>query len=376
MKLEIAGPKDNSELLEFHTEFPVKGLVEFKVDRREDYFGPYKIQSDLFRTYVLRDEKQKIQAAASFIFHNTFQDGKLQRICYATDLRVAPNRRAILEWSQHFLPVMKAVAEDFQVSHFFSVINLTEPSGLNLFIRPRTMKRPLPRYYLYRKFNLVSLHGQFPWAPRPLPHVRIRPGSPQNIDALLAYILKRSYFRSFASVWDLESLQNKIKRLPHFELSQFLVAFDSEDNVIGCLAPWRPSGTQDWIPRSYSLRAHNFRQFLKFGRIFGWTRTLSKPIRSTGYETPLKFRYLTNLHVDNEDIFESLLSVAYENARADEFLLYAQVEQDFRTLPPQHWISAKIPQALYAVVPPGEESPSYLHPSISQNPEIEACFLV
>lgn len=376
MKLDIAGPQDNQDLLNFHKDFPVKGLVEFKLDRCEDYFGPYKVQSDLYRTYMLRNEKNEIQAAASFVMRDVFQDGKKQRVALATDLRVAPNRRATLEWSQHFLPVMKAVEKEFQVSQFFSSINMTEHTGLNLFVRPRTMRRPLPRYYLYRKFNLVSLHGQLPWAPKPLPHVKIRPGSPQNLDALLAYILKRSHFRPFASVWDLESLQNKVKRLRDFDFSNFLVAFDSRDNVIGCVAPWRPVGMQDWIPRSYSLRAHNFRQFLKFGQLLGWTRKLSKPIRSTGFESPLKFQYLTHLFVDNEDIFESLLTVAYENAKADEFLLYTQVEQDIRILPPETWISAKIPHSLYAVLLPDQAPPPFLHPSLSQNPEIEAQFVL
>jgi hypothetical protein len=375
MILDIASSKDNAELLEFFKEFPVKGWVEFKVDRRADYFGPYRLHSEQFQTYILRDRSSKIQAAASFVFRDVIQDGVIQKIALATDLRVSPQRNAILQWSQHFLPVMEKVAQDFKVSQFFSVINLTEPSGLNLFVRPRTMKRPLPRYYLYRKFSLTTLHGQFPWAASPLPHVKIRKANEQNLEALLAYILKRSKFRPFAGVWDLESLKNRIARMPGFQLSDFLIAFDSNENVIGCVAPWRPEGIQDWIPRSYSLRAHNFRQFLKFGKVLGWTRTLSKPIRSTGLEAPLKFKYLTHIHVDNEDIFESLLGAAFDGAASDEFLVYAQVDQDIRLLPPPNWITTQIPHALYSVIPPSQDPPGFLHPSISLNPEIEAHLL-
>ncbi len=372
MILDLAGPSDNSELLSFFKEFPVKGVVEFKLDRLQDYFGPYKLHSDEFQTYVLRDKAHKIQATASFVFRQVMQDGIVQKIALATDLRVSSNRNAMLQWSGYILPVMEKISKEQNVSQFFSIINLTEPAGINLFLRPRTMKRPMPRSYLYRRFNLTTIHGKFPLAPKSLPHVKIRRGSEQNLESLLAYILKRSQYRPFASVWDLESLNKKILRIPGFKLSDFLIAYDSNENVIGCMAPWSFSGIQDWIPRSYTLRAHNFRQFLKFGSVLGWTRKLSKPIRSTGLEAPLQFQYLTHIHVDNEDIFESLVHSAYQNAKAEEFLCYAQIQQDIRLLPPASWITSQIPHAIYAMLPPRKDPPAYLHPSINLNPEIEA----
>jgi len=372
MNLELATPADNQELLNFFKEFPVKGLVEFKLDRLVDYFGPYKLHSDHFQTYVLKDKLNKIQATATFVFRDVMQDGKVERIALATDLRVAPNRNAMLQWSGHILPVMEKIALEENVTQFFSMINLTEPAGINLFVKPRALKRPMPRSYLYRRFNLTTIHGKFPWAPQPLPHVKIRRGTEQNLEALLAYILKRSAHKTFRSVWNLESLQAKVAHIPGMKLADFLIAYDSHENIIGCMAPWSYKGIQDWIPRSYTLRAHNFRQFLKFGNVLGWTRKLSKPIRSTGLEAPLKFQYLTHLHVDNEDIFECLIHSAYQNASEDEFLCYAQPQQDLRIQPPESWITSQIPHAMYTMIAPHKDPPGYLHPSINLDPEIEA----
>lgn len=374
MKLLKATEQDSAALSEFHREFHIKGLVEFKIDRQKDYFAPYRSQSDDFVTYMLKDEENKIQAAASFILRDVQTENSIQRVAHATDLRVSPNRRAILEWSQHFLPVMKELSTEKKVQHFFSSINHAETQGLNLFLRPRAMKRPLPRYYLYRKFFLTSLHGRLPWAPAPLPHVRIRPASPNHRDALLAYIIRRNQFRPFHSVWSEESFQRKMAHFKGLDLSNFLIAFDSQQNIIGCTAPWRPVHTQDWIPISYSLRAHNFRQFLKFGSLLGWTRKLSKPIRSTGFESPLKFQYLTFVNADNEDVFESLLYEAYDQVSNDEFLLYAHAEADLRLLPPEDWITSSMPHSLYAVLQPDEAYPGFLNPSINQNPEMEAAW--
>jgi hypothetical protein len=374
MKLDLASPADNQELLKFFSEFSTRGLVDLKPDRGADFFADYKIQTDSYKTYVLRDEADKIQAMASFLFRDTSFGGATVPIATATDLRVTNTRHAILDWTHHFLPVMNEVTHENHLSSIFSVINLSDPLALNSFIRPRNMKRLLPKYYLYRKFFMTSIHGRYPWTKGPLSSIQIRQGSSANVDALLSYIIRRNSFRPFASVWDEASFQKKIARLNGFQLSDFLVAFDNNDNVIGCLAPWKATGISDYIPLSYSLRAHNFRQYLKFLWLFGLTRRLAKPVSSTGRETHFQYRHLTFVNADNEDIFESLIATAYETVTSHEFLLYAHVEQDYRLLPSESWISASQPYALYSVVPPDQEMPAFLHPSLSENPEIESCY--
>lgn len=371
MHLKIATPTDNKELISFFKEFPLKGMVDLKVDRNLDFFAPYATQSDNYHTYVLKDEEEKLHGSASFILRETSFDGQVTKVASAADLRVRNNRQAILQWAHHFLPVLQKETEENAISSVFSSINLSDPTALNTFIRPRNMKRAMPRYYLYRRFRMVSLHGRFPWAKAPLSSIHIRHGSPANADALAAYIIRRSQYRPFASIWDQPSFERKLARMK-LPLSEFLIAFDSDDQILGCTAPWSPAGIQDLIPLSYSLRGHNFRQFLKFLWMFRMTRRLAKPVASTGVETKLQFRYLTNVFADNEDVFESLLYAAFENISPQEFLIYAHTEQDYRLLPPLSWISASMPYALYSVAPPEKEMPAFLHPSISLNPEIEA----
>lgn len=372
MHLEIATEQDSSDLISFFKEFPIKGLADIKVDRNHDFFAAYSTQSNDFKTYLLRDEKKELQASASFIFREVMNDNQIIKVATAADLRVRQNRKAILSWSNHFLPVLQKETSERDLSSIFSVINLSDPSAMNTFVRPRTMKRQMPRYYLYRKFKIVSLHGRYPWTPKPLSTIKIRQGNEANFDALLSYIVRRSQYRPFASVWDEKSFRQKLERLKGLKLSDFLIAFDSSDNIIGCVAPWSSQGTQDLIPLTYSLRAHNFRQFLKFLWVFGLTRRLAKPVSSTQVESKLQFRYLTNVFADNEDVFENLISAAFDSIGHNEFMVYAHTEQDFRLLPPTSWISASLPYALYSVVPPEKEMPSFLHPSISLNPEIEA----
>ncbi|WII71924.1 hypothetical protein QJS83_15780 [Bdellovibrio sp. 22V] len=373
MKLEIAKPEDSKALAEFYKSFPLRGLVEMKLDRHGDFFAPYAIQSDRHLTYQLKED-DKLEGVASFVMRDVLLDNKVKPVAFGRDLRISSNRRAILEWSQHFLPVMEEVFHTFGCKHLFSVLSMSEVQALNAFVRPRTMKRPLPHYYLYRRFNMVSVHGRLPWAKNPLPHLRLRRGSAQNIDALIYYIIQKSRQKDLATVWDAQSFHEKLERWKGLKLEDFIVAFDRNENIVGCVAPWSSGGIQDVIPLEYSLRAHNFRQFLKFGNMFGWTRTLTKPYSRLKIEGTFNFRYLNFLFADNGDIFESLLWKAYDDANENEFLVYNQVRSEYIYRRPSEWISAKMPFGVYLLLPPDAEPPKFLHPSNEKPIEMEPFF--
>lgn len=375
MKLEKLKLHHNPELLQFFESFPLPGLVKLKIDRRGDFWGPYLRQSSEFVTYALREtSSMDLKAAASFVIKDTEVLGRKVRIAWARDLRVSSERSVLLNWAYHFLPVINEVREQNKVDAFFSIINLSDTGTLNAFLRPRPMKRPLPQYLLYRKFNLVTLHGRFPWAKPPLPALRIEAASRNQFDILADYIVSQCKHRPFTEVFDLNSLKLKMHRLG-LEPKDFLVARDPNGSIVGCCASFSGQRDENLIPLSYSLRGHNFRQFLKFFWLLGYTRRLTKPVRSTGLEEPLRYRHLSFVFADNEDIFESLLWQTFENADENEFLAYAHNETDIRYRPPESWVSASLPHALYSVLPPGSEMPDFINPTSSIHPEIESFFI-
>ncbi len=374
MKLEIAGAELAGPLSEFYKGFPQKGLIEIKIDRKGNFFAPYDIQSDTHLTYVLREEEQ-IEGMASFVIRETLLENKVRTVAFGRDLRISSNRRAIVEWGKHFLPVMEELRQNFACKYFFSVMSGGDLQAANAFIRPRSLKRPLPNYHLYRRFNLTSLHGQLPWAKNPLPRLKIRFGSPQLEDALIYYILQKSHQRDLATCWDYDSFADKIARWKNLEISDFLIALDTNDNIVGCVAPWSSKGLQEYVPLEYSLRAHNFRQFLKFGQMFGWTRALTKPISRLKIEESFQFRYLNFLNADNEAIFESLLWAAYERSSKKEFLIYTQMRSEYMYRKPLNWIGARLPHSVYLLIPPDREVPNFMLPTNEKPMEWEPVFI-
>lgn len=373
MRLEIAKPEDSPQLVEFYKNFPLRGLVEIKVDRDGDFFAPYAIQSDRYLTYQLKDE-EKIEGIASFVIRDVQLENQIVPAAFGRDLRISSNRRAIMGWAQHFLPVMEEVFQTFNCRHLFSVLSMSDIQTMNTFVRPRNLKRRMPHYYLYRRFNMVSVHGRLPWAKNPLPHLRIRRGNQKNVDALIAYIVRKSQQKDLSTVWDAASFHDKLDRWKGLVLSDFHIAFDKHDNIVGCVAPWSAGGLQDFIPMQYSLRAHNFRQFLKFGKMLGWTRTLTKPYSRLKIEAGLNFKYLNFLFAENGDIFESLIWKAFDDARENEFLLYNQLRSEYIYRRPYNWISAKIPFGIYLLQAPELEPPSFLHPNNERPVEMEPFF--
>jgi hypothetical protein len=364
MRLEIARPEDSWELKQFFKNFTVGELIELKTDRPDDFFIPYDVQSESHVTYVLRaEEDRSIQGVATFIIRNVWLDQKIQTIAVARDLRILPSRSAIVSWGQHFMPVIEEIKKAYNVDHFFSVLNMREAQTLNTFIRPRNFKRPWPRYQHFRRFNLVSVHGVLPFSKNPLPHMRIKKVDASLHEDLLYYIVQKKREKELSPIYDKSSAEEYIARWHGLTLNDFYVAIDHEDQIVGCVAPWSASKIQEFIPYSYNQVAHNFRQFLKFGKWLGWTRTLTKPVKSIKREAPLNFRYLNCFLANNEDIFEALLWRIFHEVHSHEFLIYLQMRQDLHMRPPRGWVCARHPYGIYCLVPPEEEAPEFLHPS-------------
>lgn len=379
--LEIAQPEHSEMLAGFFKKFPLHGPVEIAIDRGQDFFAPYKIQSDAQITYMLRNDVKSAPhggeplGVATFVFYEALMNGQKCRVAMGRDLRIQQTREAVLEWTKHYLPVMDEARRVFQSDYFLSIINMNEVKALNAFLRPRPGRRPMPSYHLYRRFNLVTLHGRFPWAHHPLRTIRIRRASGAIEDALIYYMVKKSKERDFTPLTDANAIRDLIGRWKGLEISDFLVAMDAQENIIGCCAPWSSSGLEEYIPLKYNLIGHNFRQFLKFGDQLGWTRKLTKPVHRLNREASLNFRYMSFLFADNADIFESLLWIAYEEAQPSEFLAYAQMRSDFHLRKPRNWIGARHPYGIYLLVPPGEAMPAVLHPANDRPTYIEPFFI-
>ncbi|MEQ1665397.1 MAG: hypothetical protein ABL927_08490 [Bdellovibrionales bacterium] len=297
MKLIKADESYNDKLLQYFSRISLPGTVQYRLQRMFNFFNQYRLQSDDSVTYVLENDKSEIEALATIIFRKVYIDGKAETIGYATDLRVSPTRQAILSWSNHFLPVLETERSARNCKYIFSVVARSQRQAHNAFIRPNHFRRKMPRYHLFRKFQVVSLHGLWPFHDLPLSGIKIRSASESDMESLSEYILTKTadrplkYFNSHKEFCDsLTSWQDLF-------IENFILALDQAGNIIGCTAPWSPERVQRIFPEAYEPKAKNLQDILK---VFSWFGA-SHPLPIENKE--LEVRHLTHLYANNTDIF-------------------------------------------------------------------------
>jgi len=370
MHLELAKPSDSDRLKEFFGQTVLPGAVDVYIDRPGDFFDQYRLQSDDFETYVLRDGDNQIKGLASLIFREAVLNAERQTIAYATDLRIAPTRLAVVQWSQHFLPVLERALETRGCRYVFSAIQTHDHQAINALIRPQHVRRRLPRYYLLRRFHIVAVHGKAPFAKKPLSQISLEPLHLNSLSEFCAFMRTTARHMPFSWTYDEESFLARLRRWPGLELEDFQIARDTRKKILGCAALWSPSEVQQIIPARYHGFAETIRQLVK---VAGWSRLINSLPRP-GQAFP--FRFLTHLRVASPEVFHRLLDDARSRCRPRELLAYGHFRGNLVTLPPRGTIVTALPYSLYTVLPPQADLPEFLQADPwNPPPEFEIAWL-
>lgn len=375
MKLSLATAQDNQDLLQFYNSFSAKGHIETLNFRKSDFFSPYQIQNGSFKTYVLRDieeQNKPVTGVATFVTKEVLHESKLMPVSFGYDLRIANSRKAVLSWSQYFMPTLYEILQES--AHVFTCLNLTETAAINAFVRSRQIRRSLPRYHLFRKFYLSTVHGVLPFSPKPLNSIEVRQGKPSDWDALIQYLSVQRRSRAFTNHCNTLQTDLILSDRMGLRAEDFVIAFTKKGQIIGCMALWKDLEFREIRPLDYDLRGENFRQFLKLGRLLGWTHTLPTSFDEKN-QTHFDFHFVLFLEAQNPDIFESMIHFAFGKIKKNEFLMYLRFEDQITFKLPRYWVSTDIPYGLYSVLPPEANVPDFLNPSYEGIPDLEPCFV-
>ncbi|MBC7467636.1 MAG: hypothetical protein H7256_16715 [Bdellovibrio sp.] len=348
LKLREATHDDSKVLNSFFTSIPTLGSIAIKVSREDQFFSFYQRLGLPFKTYVLEDRGEIVGTASFLIRELKFKDHVL-KIGQGCDLRIASTRKAILSWSKFFQPILEEIRQKEHCDAFMTSINHTESASMNAFIRPKIKRPGQPNYSLSRKYNLVSIHGHFPWQSKLNPNITVRPYNTSDKQPLIDYIAAHLKNYAFVPAALSENVADYIHRSLLYSWSQFLIAFSKDGKIIGCLQPISSSLLQDYLPQDYDPRAHNFRQFLKVAQLLRWGRKLTRPFSSSQKQQALHFRMLHFFLFDHAEVQKSLLHAAFDTSKQNEFLIYAFEKSDFTKRPPKGSIFAETPYGLYNI---------------------------
>lgn len=370
MNLEVASEEDSEAILRFYSSQLESGYFDYQTLRKGSFFDPYKHFSDDSVTYILKDNDNTVHAVATLTFRDGFLNGEPQKIGYATDLQVSTNRKAILNWSNHFLPILIHERDKRNCKYVFTVVTKAHPQAYNAFVRPRSPKRKLPRYHLFRRFQLVSLHGRMPFAPEPLSTIATAPATDSDLESLAEYIVSKTRELPLHYTESTEEWIRHFRKLDDLKISDFIISRDSMKNIIGCTLPWSPDKYGQVIVHAYKGKALSLHQTLKFFSLLGLTRKLPNPVAQ------FQFRYLTHFYFDNPDIFNALMRTSWNLHPQEQFLTYCHFKDNYRTRLPKSYIKSKIDCGLYCLMAPEDPVPDFLKlAQIGPPPEFEPFLL-
>lgn len=357
MKLIQATERDDEDLKAFFNKQVLKGVFDYRLERTHSFFDQYKISTDDYQTYLLRDLSGEVQAMASMLFKKAYINDQEQTIGYVTDLRVSKSRAATLTWTKEFVPAFENEREKRNCQFIFSELEQFENIAYNTLLRRRTRNTYMPRYHLFRKFYLVAIYGKHFFAEKPLTSIKIEQGRTEDIQPLSNYLQSKSVRRPLRYNMNMEEIERRLRTWPNFSIQNFLVARNSRGDIIGCMAPWNNRDVQQVIAHKYKRQSFQVFSTSQTLAPFGLARALPKP------GNPFKLKYITHGAYDNPDIFYSLLNRAFYDCKNREILVYQNYYGDFTTRPPLSFMHIKIPYGFYSVLDHETKVPPFLHPN-------------
>lgn len=367
MRLLKATEADSERLKAFYNNSLLPGHIDFKVHRLGYFSDLYRSQTKNFVTYMLLNENEEIEAIASLLFKKGFIKGVEQNIGYATDLRVANSRKAVLNWSQYFLPVIEQERAVHNCNYIFTVIAQGQRQAYNAFIHPRTFRRNMPRYYLYRKFNVVGLHGWLPFSPQPLASLDCKKAAPDDFPRMAEYMATTARQQGLAFHDTPTDFLRNIEKNKNLD---YWITLSSDGRIVGCMALWPLDFLQKYFAENLSPQATTAVDSLRFFSWLGMTRKLF------GRDRKLNIRFLSQIHIDNPDVFNSMLKKIFSSLPRREFLVYPNFQGDLLTRPARTFITSSISCGLYCILAPYDPVPDFLKGgNLEAPPEIELPFL-
>lgn len=354
--LRESTPADSEKLGNFFYDIPTQALLDVKIRRQIDFFSLYRRLQLRFHNYILEQtndiQNNEILGTASFLLQETQVGESSLKMSYAFDLRISPQRKAVLNWSRHFLPQLQKLIATDKVDHFITSINLESSQVINAFIRTKQKRSNKPFYELIRKFNLVSIHGFYPLLFKVNPYIKVGFLEKQDQKKFVRYLAEKVKSLDLAPAAMVEDLEKYIHDSLIYSFRNFVVARDAKDNIVGVCYPLSSSLLQDYFPQSYNQQSDNFRQFLKFASFFRVGRKLTRPFSRTQKEQTLNFQFLHFLFFEHPEVFQAMVKFTFDQSRQNEFLIYTFEQSMYTHRPPIGTIHSETPYALYEIRTP------------------------
>lgn len=293
----VATNTDNEAILAFMSSQPMKAGLQLRFDRSPDFFALPRLQGDEHETHLFEKEGE-IVGLASLVIRDGYINGQIEKVVYLSDLRIQSSRKLAGRWHRLFIKRMNELAAERNINNAFTVILSDNHAARNALVN-----KPRFNVELVSSFHTISLLARKPWAKKPTKFT-VKRANHSNVDEIAELLDSTNKEQAFGLPFSDGLLNQRFQQWPNFSIENFLLVFEENGELLGCLAPWDYSSVKNVVFDSLPFGANLLRQVLNFS-----APLTGRPIINNPPNTKLPDVAITHLAIKDrrQDVFATLL---------------------------------------------------------------------
>lgn len=370
----LAREQDNEMLLKFSEMVSMDlGHFQLKYSRRPNFFSFLRHQSNKYFVFIYELENECL-GMGTLILRQGFINQKPTACGYLGDLRLSPAipRRVRLQWRVFYQDLLDHASEIEELEgcrYFYTAILESNSQARQSLVKPDSavLYRKLQSYStihipVFSPFAYFFKGRKGGWKSPTGEGSSFARASPDDETQLRRFLHKQNKNKIFGFYFPEDPLTREndewAHRFHHWEglkLSSFIIARDSSQNIIGCVAPWSNHITRGLIINKPRLGLKSLLFMTKY--LFPFFGV--KPIK-TG--EPLSILYLTHFEISYELPYATKVAllqgffqeiVALHSVKPYHLISFHNPISEIREIPRTlklRYLQKNIPGSLYQVV--------------------------
>lgn len=353
---------DEADLKRFFASVTMDADLQLAVHREPALLAMYDIQSGAHETWIARVDDELV-GMGTLLARDGYIDGRLRRVGYLGDLRLAPSIRGRSVLSTIYGTILDDFARRHQVDAFLTAVIASNDRAVRALTGQGARDAGIPEYHLLRRFDIRATHLLHPRRMPSVDGLHVRRAADGDVPAIAALLDRVARLQPFGIPMDESELRRRLATWEGLAIGDFHVVEDRrgdcDGDLAGCLATWDVSAYKQTFVLAYRGPMRRVRRGYDAAATLLRARRLPRPGGT------LRYAYATHHAVrdDDVDVQRLLLASAYRALRREGesvFLSSFLPKDDPLRGAWRGYVNTDLAAHLYVVVPHGEGLPGEL----------------
>jgi hypothetical protein len=299
-RFELATPADDADLCNVLAATPTDGRIAVSFRRDPSWFAGSVVDGRLRQVVVCRDvESGRVVGFGCRSIREVYVDGHPADVGYLSNLRLLPGHRNRGLVARGF-GFFRDLHGDRRAPYYLTTIADGNRTALDVLTSGRA---GLPRYHPAGTYHTVAIPLLRRGTGGRVPTVRVRPATPGDLPAVLAFLADEGPRRQFFPRLRADDFQSPVGAMRGLALDWLLLA-ERDGRLVGTLAGWDQHGDRRSVVHAYRGWLRRARPLYNAWAMVRGRHALPTPGGDLRYVTAA----LPVVAGDDETIFAALLA--------------------------------------------------------------------